>query len=49
MVERGPNDIDLGPSDKGRVLNVSDIGFSDLLHFSDIGYSDVNLGPSDRI
>jgi hypothetical protein len=47
MIERGPNDIDLGRNDKGWVLHVNDIGLSDLLHFSDIGYSDVDLGPSD--
>jgi hypothetical protein len=48
MIERGPNDIDLGRNDKGWVLHVSDIGLSDLLHFRDIGCSDVDLGPSDR-
>jgi hypothetical protein len=37
MIERGPNDIDLGLVDKGWVLQVSGIG-----------YSDVDLGPSDR-
>jgi len=35
MIERGPNDIDLGPNDKGWVLHVSDIGLNDLLQFSD--------------
>jgi hypothetical protein len=48
MIERGPNDINLGPSNKGRVLHISDIGLSDLLHFSDIGCSYVDLGPSDK-
>jgi hypothetical protein len=47
MIERRPNDIDLGPSDRNGVLHFSDIGFSDLLHFSNIGCSDVVLGPSD--
>ncbi len=49
MIERGPNDINLGPSDKGCVLHLSDMGTNDILYFSDMGYSDVNLGPSDRI
>jgi hypothetical protein len=48
MMERRPNDIVLHPSDKGWVLHISNIGFSDLLHFSDIGCSDVDLGPSDK-
>ncbi len=42
MIKRGPNDIGLGPSDKGWILHVSDVGFSDLLHFSDIGPSNKN-------
>jgi hypothetical protein len=48
MIERGPNDIDLGLSDRGWILHLSDTCFSDLLQFSDIGYSDVDLGSSDR-
>jgi hypothetical protein len=48
MIERGPNDIDLGLSDRGWVLHLSDIGISHLLHFNDMGYNDVDLGPSDR-
>jgi hypothetical protein len=48
MIERGPNDTNLGSNDKGWVLHVSHIGLSDLLHFSDIGCSDVDLGPTDR-
>jgi hypothetical protein len=48
MIERGPNDIVLGPSDKGWVLHISKIGLSDLLHFSDILCNDVDLGPNDK-
>jgi hypothetical protein len=44
MSVRKPNDIDLGPSDKGWILHLSDIGPSDLLHLSDMGFNDVNLG-----
>jgi len=46
MIEKRPNDIDLGLSDRGWVLHLSNIRLSDLLHFNDIGYSDVDLGPS---
>jgi hypothetical protein len=42
------NDVVLGPSDKGWVLQTSNIGLSDLLHFIDIGCSDVDLGPNDK-
>jgi len=48
MIERGPNDIDLGPSDKGWILHLNEIGTNDLLYFSDMGCSDGDLGPSDR-
>jgi len=48
MSERIPNDIELGPSDKGWILHLSDIGISNILHFSDMGYNEIDLGPSDR-
>jgi hypothetical protein len=48
MNERKPNDIDLGPNDRGLILHLSDIGSSDLVHFNDMGYSDVNIGLSDK-
>ncbi len=48
MCERGLNDIDLGPNDKGWELHLSGIGLNDLLHLSDMGCSDAHLSPSDR-